>query len=82
MSPAAWNWAWDLVSPEKKAEVQFFGASTISIKLSKFWHEVPADQVKTSREFIKIGKAYLNLNIRVDHPGTLIKVPSAFFRMS
>ena len=45
MSPAAWNWAWDLVSPEKKPEVQFFGASTLSIKLSKFYHEVPAEQV-------------------------------------
>lgn len=45
MSPAAWNFAWDLVMPDKKHEVQFFGASTIAIKVSKFWHEVPADQV-------------------------------------
>jgi hypothetical protein len=56
MSPQAWNWAWDLVSPEKKPEVQFFGASTISIKLSKCYHEVPADQVRTNIQLNSINK--------------------------
>ena len=45
MSTSAWNFAWELLMPDKKPEVQFFGASTIAIKVSKFWHEVPADQV-------------------------------------
>jgi hypothetical protein len=54
MSPQAWNWAWELVSPEKKPEVQFFGASTISIKLSKCYHEVPADQVRTKIQLLLI----------------------------
>ena len=45
MSQAAWNFAWELLSSEKKPEVQFFGASTIAIKVSKFLKEVPEDQV-------------------------------------
>ena len=48
MSTSAWNFAWELLMPDKKPEVQFFGASTIAIKVSKFWHEVPADQVNCS----------------------------------
>ena len=47
MSQAAWNFAWELLMTEKKPEVQFFGASTIAIKVSKFWPEVPEDQVHT-----------------------------------
>ena len=45
MSQAAWNFSWELLMTEKKPEVQFFGASTIAIKVSKFWPEVPEDQV-------------------------------------
>ena len=45
MSTSAWNFAWELLMPDKKPEVQFFGASTIAIKVSKFWHEVPSEQV-------------------------------------
>lgn len=52
MSTAAWNFAWDLLLPEKKPEVQFFGASTIAIKVSKFWQEVPNDQVVALRNRI------------------------------
>jgi hypothetical protein len=55
MSPAAWNFSWELVMPEKKPEVQFFGASTIAMKMKNFWQEVPAEQVQcrcdSSREF-------------------------------
>lgn len=46
MSTSAWNFAWELLMPGKKPEVQFFGASTIAIKVSKFWHEVPSEQVE------------------------------------
>ena len=45
MSQAAWNFSWELLMTEKKPEVQFFGASTIAIKVSKFFAEVPEDQV-------------------------------------
>ena len=48
MSQAAWNFSWELLMTEKKPEVQFFGASTIAIKVSKFWPEVPEDQVHHS----------------------------------
>jgi len=54
MSPSAWTWAWELVTPQKQPEVQFFGASTIAIKLSKFWHEVPADQFEGLRKKILV----------------------------
>ena len=47
-SPAAWNFSWELLMPEKKLEVQYFGANTIAIKVSKYWHEVPTEQVGTS----------------------------------
>ncbi len=50
MSSNAWNFAFELVSPEKKPEVQFFGASTIAIKVSRFWHEVPAEQYNALRK--------------------------------
>ena len=46
MSQAAWNFAWELLMSEKKPEVQFFGASTIAIKVQKFWQEVPEEQVR------------------------------------
>ena len=54
MSPAAWNFAWELLMPDKKPEVQFFGASTIAIKVSKFWQEVPAEQVEQIGTTVKI----------------------------
>ena len=50
MSPAAWNFAWELVSVDKKPEVQFFGASTIAIKVSRFWHDVPVEQYGALRK--------------------------------
>ena len=52
MSQAAWNFAWELLMSEKKPEVQFFGASTIAIKVSKFWQEVPEDQFVALRNQI------------------------------
>ena len=52
MSPAAWSFAWELLSPQKKAEVQFFGASTIALKVGRFFHEVPDDQYEALRRRI------------------------------
>ena len=58
MSQAAWNFSWELLMTEKKPEVQFFGASTIAIKVSKFWPEVPEDQVLT--KYRQQSSAYLH----------------------
>ena len=52
MSPAAWSFAWELLSPQKKPEVQFFGASTIALKVGRFFHEVPHDQYESLRQRI------------------------------
>ncbi|XP_014680934.1 PREDICTED: importin-13-like [Priapulus caudatus] len=46
-STAAWVFAWDLLSPKKSQEVQFFGASTIYVKVSKFWAEIPPEEYQT-----------------------------------
>ncbi|TRY79407.1 hypothetical protein TCAL_07050 [Tigriopus californicus] len=50
MSPQAWEFAWDLVTPQKNPEVQFFGANTLATKVSKFFHEVPVAQFTMLRE--------------------------------
>ncbi|XP_054707972.1 importin-13-like [Uloborus diversus] len=42
MSSEAWNFAWELLNPSKPSEVQFFGASTLHVKISKTWNELPA----------------------------------------
>lgn len=31
-------------------EVQYFGASSLQIKISRFWHEIPADSYALFRE--------------------------------
>lgn len=50
LSPEAWNFAWQLLHPSKPQEVQFFGASTLQVKISKHWHEIPSDQYGVLRE--------------------------------
>ncbi|XP_041359281.1 importin-13-like [Gigantopelta aegis] len=47
ISPQAWTFCWDLVQPDKGTEIQFFGASTLHVKISRFWHEVPPDQYES-----------------------------------
>lgn len=49
-SPAAWSFVWDLLFLNKSAEVQFFAASTLHLKLVKFWPELPAEQRPALRE--------------------------------
>ncbi|CAH1775868.1 unnamed protein product [Owenia fusiformis] len=49
VSSQAWTFSWQLLSPEKPAEVQFFGASSLHIKVSKFWHELPTGEVAPLR---------------------------------
>ena len=50
MSSSAWSFSFELIDPSKKPEVQFFGASTVALKVGRFWHEVPADQYDALRK--------------------------------
>lgn len=49
MSHEAWSFPWELLLPHKIQEVQFFGASTLHLKISRFWKELPPDQFQTLR---------------------------------
>lgn len=40
VSPEAWSFSWTLLSPEKPVEVQYFGASSLHLKISKCWNEL------------------------------------------
>ncbi|KAL5016362.1 hypothetical protein ScPMuIL_005951 [Solemya velum] len=44
ISPNAWSFSWEILAQDKSVEVQFFGASTLHVKISRYWGEVPADQ--------------------------------------
>ncbi|XP_041848975.1 importin-13-like [Melanotaenia boesemani] len=48
-SAQAWQFCWALLSPDKIPEVQFFGASTLHIKVSCHWGDLPKDQHETLR---------------------------------
>ncbi|KAM6918779.1 importin-13-like [Xenentodon cancila] len=43
-SAQAWQFCWALLSPDKIPEVQFFGASTLHMKISRHWCDLPTDQ--------------------------------------
>lgn len=49
ISTDAWSFCWQLLSPEKDLQVQYFGASCLHVKISKFWNEVPAEQHESLR---------------------------------
>ncbi|KAG8185093.1 hypothetical protein JTE90_029705 [Oedothorax gibbosus] len=49
-SPEAWQFAWDLLHPSKPSEVQFFGANTLHLKISKQWDELPPDHYGPLRD--------------------------------
>ncbi|XP_058808570.1 importin-13 [Phymastichus coffea] len=40
-SPEAWSFLWQLLDSSKSAEIQFFAANTLHLKISKQWSEVP-----------------------------------------
>ncbi|XP_072220397.1 importin-13-like [Leuresthes tenuis] len=48
-SAQAWQFCWALLSPDKIPEVQFFGASTLHIKISRHWSDLPTDQHESLR---------------------------------
>jgi len=39
-SPEAWVFVWDLLEVNRSAEVQFFGANALALKVSRGFHEV------------------------------------------
>nr|XP_055058873.1 importin-13 [Misgurnus anguillicaudatus]XP_055058875.1 importin-13 [Misgurnus anguillicaudatus] len=41
-SPQAWHFCWALLLPDKVPEIQFFGASTLHVKISRYWSDLPA----------------------------------------
>ncbi|XP_050405751.1 importin-13 [Patella vulgata] len=49
VSPEAWSFCIELLSEQKSGEVQFFGASTLHAKISRYWHEVPVEQYDSLR---------------------------------
>ncbi|XP_069126278.1 importin-13-like [Argopecten irradians] len=44
ISPDAWSFCWELLGTDKNTEVQYFGANTLHVKISRYWFEVPEDQ--------------------------------------
>ncbi len=59
VSPQAWNFAWELLSPNKSAEVQFFGANALVIKVTKCFHEVnQADFPLLQNRLIQLFRSY------------------------
>ncbi|KAL3269998.1 hypothetical protein HHI36_009055 [Cryptolaemus montrouzieri] len=51
-SPQAWSFIWELLSPNKSSEVQFFAATTLHTKLVKYWNEVPEDHYELLKKKI------------------------------
>lgn len=39
-SREAWTFSWSFLSPSKPIEVQYFGASSLHLKISKYWSEL------------------------------------------
>ncbi|XP_071954474.1 importin-13-like [Antedon mediterranea] len=48
-SPQAWQFAWSLLSSDKAAEVQYFGASALYMKITRYWSEVHPEQYANLR---------------------------------
>ncbi|XP_041967527.1 importin-13 isoform X2 [Alosa sapidissima] len=44
VSPQAWQFCWALLSPDKVPEIQYFGASALHTKISRYWADIPAEQ--------------------------------------
>ncbi|XP_019623580.1 PREDICTED: importin-13-like [Branchiostoma belcheri] len=49
VSQQAWQFCWVLLQKDKAAEVQFFGANALYIKISHHWAELPADHYASLR---------------------------------
>ncbi|RXM31433.1 hypothetical protein EOD39_7010 [Acipenser ruthenus] len=47
VSPQAWQFSWVLLSPDKVPEIQYFGASALHTKISRYWNDIPAEQYES-----------------------------------
>ncbi|XP_036748735.1 importin-13 isoform X1 [Manis pentadactyla] len=47
VSPQAWHFSWQLLQPDKVPEIQYFGASALHIKISRYWSDIPSDQYES-----------------------------------
>uniref|UniRef100_A0A672J8M1 Importin-13 n=1 Tax=Salarias fasciatus TaxID=181472 RepID=A0A672J8M1_SALFA len=47
VSPQAWQFCWALLSPDKVPEIQYFGASALHTKISRYWSDIPTDQYES-----------------------------------
>ncbi len=65
-SMEAWTFAWELLTPGKSAEVQFFGANTIASKVSKCFHEVnQADFPMLRERLVQLFRTYSSGGLKV-----------------
>uniref|UniRef100_A0A6I8S4L0 Importin-13 n=1 Tax=Xenopus tropicalis TaxID=8364 RepID=A0A6I8S4L0_XENTR len=47
ISPQAWQFSWQLLNGGKVPEIQYFGASALHIKISRYWGDIPAEQYES-----------------------------------
>ncbi|KAG8437053.1 hypothetical protein GDO86_007942 [Hymenochirus boettgeri] len=47
VSPQAWHFSWQLLNGGKVPEIQYFGASALHIKISRYWGDIPAEQYES-----------------------------------
>lgn len=61
VSPQAWHFSWQLLQPDKVPEIQYFGASALHIKISRYWSDIPTDQYESLKAqlFTQIGRAHV-----------------------
>jgi len=50
ISYQAWNFSWELIQQHKSPEVQFFGASCLAVKVSRYWGELKPEQYPALRK--------------------------------
>ncbi len=58
-SPQAWTFTWELLAPHKSAEVQFFGANALVMKVTKCFHEINAADFPVLRDrLVQLFRSY------------------------
>ncbi|XP_054162406.1 importin-13-like [Oppia nitens] len=63
MSSQAWDVVAALLNPNKPLEVQYFGASTLYTKITKFYHELdPQKQLDLKNQLMQLLLSYLSLD--------------------
>lgn len=48
-SKEAWFFSWELLKVDKPSVVQYYGANTLHLKISKHWYEIPDDYIPSLR---------------------------------